>query len=214
MSAQCKGRMPRLQNTVAREAIYNLIRECGPISGSALLKAVAKAAGEGIMPPYADSTIRRVTGSLINDGIVRSQLQTVDGKNVMPRKKIYSAIEMEDQDGLLTLLRKFQTSKYVSDKRGEAKTGYNAKKKDPWFLRQHWASSKDSIKSINYNKSFKWCVEDGTEEDRSLNWFDVNGHPVKNQYEVFKKEEEGWAWYGSQRIGASPFSEDESPQNP
>lgn len=150
--------MPKLMGTCAREVVYDLLRE-GPRTVDEIV-ALLEASD---LPSYRRGTVGRVIGSLVNDGLISRSRK---GRE----KAIYRAEEAPDN--LIEILHRPQTSKYVSWKKGERKTGYNSRKPP----RSGGTSRICRVGPIHSRKQEQVytrdaMVDDGS-EDRGIDWLD------------------------------------------
>lgn len=150
--------MPKLQDTCAREAIYDILRQ-GPLTRQEVVRILA----ESDLPSYRPGTVGRVIGSLVNDGLVSVSRRGREECRYLAEKA---------PDDLIRVLRSPQTSRYVSWVRGERKTGYNSRKPPRCGETTRigrYGPIHPSFEERPYTGSM--MVDDGS-EDRGIDWID------------------------------------------
>jgi hypothetical protein len=163
----------------SRQIYYDVLAEAGD-DGLLLAEVVERVHARCIelgVRPFKPANAWRVLGSLVNDGLVsRTSLgHTVASKGPRTRYRAKTGVE-----GLQEALIRPQTTRVVSDQWGRKTSGYNAPSP-----RRSAVPSRLFFKVPGYifeptpRQRINRLVEDGSWENKGINWLREDGTPIR-----------------------------------
>jgi hypothetical protein len=174
----------------AREIYYQALVEAdGPLTPAQVHEAVRAHNETHGLPVLSLATTYRVLAGLAKDGVVSRASRSLSGPRIGDTRPRVTYEPAEGVEGLWEILRRSQTVRVVSAIEGQKTTGVSP--------RRATTPSRLAIKVPGYlfeprpRQRINRLIEDGSWENKAINWFNEDGVPIRR-----------WRWSDQREIEA------------